>query len=478
MGISIPENNKKRQKVLIFGTGRVYQALKEDFFAEERIEIIGLLDNDVEKQHTQMDGVTIYSPKELCAIDYDYILVAIKAFSEVRKQLIDMEVSPEKVVIWQELKSKIQSDQLEWIISHEMKADSRKCLIFTTDLGYDGGSWAIIYAAEALAGNGYDVSLVSSSCDEKLQKEIAGRGFSLGLIRSLPFSENIDFITDFDVIIVNVYQMLPIINRLNGKKPVLWWIHEPSELFDYYGNLYSHYVDQLCMDQINVIAVSDIPKDNFNKIFPGKITDKMQYCLPCQQESLERVDKNKIIVALIGAITPRKDQECFIKAVELLPHVIKQNTEFWIIGDGIYNAYGQMISGLISDDAPIVIKGKMTRAEIDAIYPEIDIVVCSSVEDPLPMVMTEAMAAGKICITSTATGTAGLINNKVSGYIFEAGLAAELSQTIETAISKYPDDEMRLKSRAIYDDIFAMDSGAHRIDIKLQETIDKFEKRV
>ena len=59
-------------EIIVFGTGKYYQNrrhyLKKD-------NIIAFLDNDVNKQGKEIEGVTICNPKEASRFSYDYIVL-------------------------------------------------------------------------------------------------------------------------------------------------------------------------------------------------------------------------------------------------------------------------------------------------------------------------------------------------------------------------------------------------------------------
>ena len=59
-------------KILLFGTGKVYQRYKHLFFGHE---IIYLLDNDVNKQGDILDGIEIVSPDKGINVPYEAVFI-------------------------------------------------------------------------------------------------------------------------------------------------------------------------------------------------------------------------------------------------------------------------------------------------------------------------------------------------------------------------------------------------------------------
>ena len=63
-------------RILIFGTGKVYERYKGKL--RDDIIIVGFLDNDKGKQGKYFEGKKIYSPQEAVGLEYDFIFLMIK----------------------------------------------------------------------------------------------------------------------------------------------------------------------------------------------------------------------------------------------------------------------------------------------------------------------------------------------------------------------------------------------------------------
>lgn len=82
------------------------------------------------------------------------------------------------------------------------------------------------------------------------------------------------------MVLVNVFQMLPVVCQLNGIKPVLWWIHEPSDLYTPVLQEFNQYKNSEMTSYINCIAVSGIPQKNFKEKYFKTIYKTMPYGIP------------------------------------------------------------------------------------------------------------------------------------------------------------------------------------------------------
>jgi len=74
------------------------------------------------------------------------------------------------------------------------------------------------------------------------------------------------------------------------------------------------------------------------------------------------------------------------------------------------------------------------------IIDEHDIFVLPSKREGMPQALIEAMARGKIVVSSSTQGGKELINNGKNGFIFEIGNEKQLKEAIER-INNMPDNE-------------------------------------
>ncbi len=76
-------------KFLLFGTGDYYNRYKKWF---EQQEVIALLDNALQKQHTYIDEIEVLSPKEGIELSYDVIVILSFYVKQMRQQLLSLGV--------------------------------------------------------------------------------------------------------------------------------------------------------------------------------------------------------------------------------------------------------------------------------------------------------------------------------------------------------------------------------------------------
>ena len=115
--------------------------------------------------------------------------------------------------------------------------------------------------------------------------------------------------------------------------------------------------------------------------------------------------------------------------------------------------------------------GKLNRSEMYETYGKIDVVVCPSLEDSLPIVVTEGMMYGKTCIVSDKTGSARYIRNRENGLICKAGDPGDLCRQMRWVIhNREKLVAIGKKARRIYEQNFDIEIFGRRLENALQDT--------
>lgn len=89
----------KRKRVVLFGTGNVYCTFMQ-VYNKDKIEIVGLSDNDSSKWNTKIDGIDVFEPNKIINIDPDMIIVTTVYDTEIREQLMKLGIENEKIQLF------------------------------------------------------------------------------------------------------------------------------------------------------------------------------------------------------------------------------------------------------------------------------------------------------------------------------------------------------------------------------------------
>ena len=126
----------------------------------------------------------------------------------------------------------------------------------------------------------------------------------------------------------------------------------------------------------------------------------------------------------------------------------------------------------MASDSSIEFLGELTREEIKKAFQDIDVLVCPSREDPLPIVVTEAMMYGKTCIVSDSVGMADHIEDGENGFVFRKDDADALAERM-TWVFRNQNRLAKIgkNARKVYEECFTMDCFGQRLEDVLRKWI-------
>lgn len=168
------------------------------------------------------------------------------------------------------------------------------------------------------------------------------------------------------------------------------------------------------------------------------------------------LDNSKIKFLLPGTLSDRKGQLILLQALDFLSKKVREQIEIYIAGAAIEKKVEKAIKHCRYSCVKYV--GELEHEQLLQLFANVDIALSPSLDDPMPIVCTEAMALEKGVIVSENTGTASFIENGKNGYKVPAGDPVALAEAIEKMVlykEKLP--ILGKAARKIYDENFTMD---------------------
>lgn len=248
--------------------------------------------------------------------------------------------------------------------------------------------------------------------------------------------------------------------------PIYWWIHEGDITFESCKN----YLPERISSNIRVLAGGQYVLDRFKKYdlpeYNGKILSYMVEDVAVFQP--KKHDNPVIRFVCVGTIDYRKGQDLLVEAIKLLPYHYLKQIDITFIGAGNYDYIVKKIKALTKSYSNIHLLGTMSRTELYEEYEKADCIISPSRDDPMPVVLTENMRIGNICMCSTATGTSTYIKNGVNGFVFESENIQEIANQIMYVVDHK--DCLNIignNSRKIYEENFSREIFEENIKKKL-----------
>lgn len=464
-------------KYIIFGTGDYYERYKKWF---RREEIVALIDNSPKKVNTTIDGVTVLYPEQGMELSYDAIVILSFYVKSMRKQLLELGVPDGKIYHFYDLHRLVKRKDFAYPVEYygdakkllEARDGKRKPIVLLSqDLTLGGPAIALFHVAVVLKKRGYQVvyaSMLDGPLREKLQdKDIAvvvDVNLQLATMREIQWLENASLLFCSTI---NYYVFL---SELNRNIPIIWWLHD-SEFF--YDGVDKSVLRSIDFDRVRVVSVGKVPRNAICRIVPELQVGQLLYGVEDVVALHETMPiGEKVIFTTIGYIEERKGQDILIDAIKNLRKSIKEQCEFWFVGQDT-SLLAQNIKQDAENVPEVIFKGTVDREKINRILSETDVLICPSREDPMPTVAAEAMRQSTMCLVSDATGTSEYIHHKENGMVFESENVSQLALDIAWCVeNKHTLREMGKKARTIYENVFSVEV----FERKLMEVIEKTDE--
>ena len=273
------------------------------------------------------------------------------------------------------------------------------------------------------------------------------------------------------VVLANTVATYDCVSYLQKRSTIhlIWWIHEETRLIKKYCNN----IPQTIEDSVQIECVSKRVEDDLIEYCPQCIghTEILFYGCTDLYNANERKQKNsdEFVITVIGRICARKNQLQIVEAFNQLPNDIKRNVRIDFVEASYEEDYLKLLQNAIRGKN-IEVCGAIDRKEMKHVYEKSNLIVCCSVDDPLPVVVTEAMMLCCPVITSSKTGQYELIKNGVNGFAYDSDSTQELTnRIIDVYRKKYPKDLLS-NERATYLKYFTPEVLATRFNQLVEET--------
>ncbi|MDE5696548.1 MAG: glycosyltransferase family 4 protein [Lachnospiraceae bacterium] len=452
-------------KILLFGTGDYYNRYKKWF---EHQEVLALLDNSVQKQHTAIDALKVLPPEEGIRLNYDIIVILSFYVKQMKQQLISLGVDQNKIYHFYDLHQLFGTDRIKRPVQYFLNAEeTAKCrkngmpkvLLLSNDLALGGPSIALFHAAKVLIKQGYTV-VYASMLDGPLKQQLIENDIPVIIDENLQIAtmQETDWVSAFSLIICNTLNFHVFLSERDTKIPVIWWLHDAAF---FYEGVNENVIGKISLSNLKAVSVGPVPAAAVRKFLPGMECGELLYGVAdfsqkdeCGQGRTAGSDKVRFIT--IGFLEPRKGQDILLQAIRKLPDHIRRSSEFYIVG---HNAtlFGEQICSEIPDTDGIVVTGSVGRETLHELLRSSDVLICPSRQDPMPTVAAEAMMHSVPCIVSDATGTAAYIHDGEEGFIFPSEDVQALADRIEWCVTNEEElESMGKKARKLYEKHFSM----------------------
>jgi glycosyltransferase involved in cell wall biosynthesis len=359
----------------------------------------------------------------------------------------------------------------------------KNVLLISHELSLTGAPMALYYFAENLKAKGYHPIILSPTDGSLrtlfLENELPVLIYDIILTLDLVLK----YKKCFQFLIVNTLSSGPAIMKLNGTSiPIFWWIHES---FASYSAVKDLPLPKYLNDNIHIYCVGSYAAAALKQFRPYYNIETFLYYNPdyvksLPQKNLFRIKfaEEKCIFTVIGTQEERKGHDILIQAIRLLSLEQLKKCLFIFVGRKCSIPIMQNIIQLLKEHPQnIQFIEELNRENILSLYQQIDCLICSSKDDPMPIVVTEAMIMSKIIICSENTGSAKLLKEMKAGLIYRNNSLEELSMLIQFVLeNRFNLSQMREQARKVYECYFSQDMFNNSVNVILQKLCNEQQK--
>lgn len=266
------------------------------------------------------------------------------------------------------------------------------------------------------------------------------------------------------------------------RSPMVWHIHDINET--HMWTMVMRFISKINM-KIIIVAVSNavmnsgallvVPNQVKRLVYNGIDTKKEYYI----NENQIGTSFHGFSILMYGRIVPWKGFHVLIKAISHLDNLDRECVMCTIIGtvlekDRLYFEELKSLAEELGVSKLVQFLDGVPREEIPRILENFDIVVhASTLPDPLPTVLIESMAMGRIVIASDVGGVREIIEDGVDGYIFAANDACSLSEAIckakDALQNQNSNHKIGLRARKKIEDRFSIESKVASLNVIYSE---------
>ena len=355
---------------------------------------------------------------------------------------------------------------------------NRTILLVSHELSLSGAPLVLLHLAESLKSKGFQTIIICGRDGEMFSDNAALKEIPVIFYPELPKSDLIARIRKlFTKIIINTIRCAYAIHQLNATdSSVIWWIHEAGSC---YGRRSAKEMPYMVADNIKIYTVGPYSRKMVVSRFPGYKVNNFTYSVPDLLQTSNSSDfqidlPDKKIFALFGSVIYRKGQDVLISAIKRLPEKVRKGCFFLFVGNNLDPQITSMLKKFQNEHPDnILYMDEIKHNDLCRLYNDIDFLICTSRDDPMPVVIAESMSIGKPCICSEHTASAAIIEKYNSGYVYQHNSFSELAQRIEEAfaLNKIKYEEMSKNARRAYEHVFSEQIFEKNLDKFLEEDV-------
>ena len=341
-----------------------------------------------------------------------------------------------------------------------------KILLISHEFSLTGAPRAVLYLAKAIFKHYKIRPEIISPVDGPIREEFERNGFSAIVAPWLlsnvsEKSKASQFLSGFDRVIVTSLSSYYIVRHIQSVvQRLTWWIHEDDAGFEQIRNHCAPDLTSLFDGCDAVWLGSPVCSLPVLKIVASDKVHSLLY--GCEDVTLPSRchESGRLVFTLVGTVEPRKGQDIFLSAIELLPEDLRTKALFRIIGSPLSKWTENFYKDVLARANQIPEVECLANMPFDHLlyyYAETDIMVSASRADPMPIVITQGLMFSKPCLCSSTIGHAHLLEDGKDGLLFASESTEALAEKMAWLLQNPAElSVLGAAGRKVYEQHFSM----------------------
>lgn len=283
---------------------------------------------------------------------------------------------------------------------------SRDLLFVSHDLSLSGAPILLLHLAIWCKRSGiFVVAMAPEDGPLREKYEAAGVPLIIDPLITMRHESFVKFVRDFDCVLANTIRSESAVrSAYKANVPVIWWMHE-TLVGEHYLQTESKLRSALTLADV-ILVPTEATARVYRPYTTAPVT-RLSYGIPDvagQSEQSQANVRDSLRFLVLGSIEPRKGQDVFVSAISCLSPNLQAKAQFQLFGRVMDSEFGDRVRAAASGIRNFSIESEQDHRRALETLHGIDVLVCSSRDEAMPVTILEALSLGKAIISTTVGG--------------------------------------------------------------------------
>lgn len=342
-------------------------------------------------------------------------------------------------------------------LKEQNKNPKKNILVITHQLSRTGAQIVLLDMIHVFWERGFQIEVITM-LDGQLREEL--EKMQIPITVQEHFLQQADeffaYAGCFDLVVANTLVTFEALHLLKYMRiPVLWWLHEGRQYFEYFQNVLPDFRE--LPPNIHIFSVGHYVQQVIEDLY-GITTEILHFGIEDKYISCQRNTDNKVRFLTAGTYSKVKAQDVLVEAIRGLPKDYLHRAEFFFCGsEQMYDeSIFLPVKKLSEEYENVTLLHQLSRSDTLAWMEQCDCLIVPSRVDPIPTVAVEMMMKGNLCLCTKVCGIAHYIEDGVNGFTVPQEDVEALRRKIIFIIDQNHNlDMVRKAGREIYNLYFS-----------------------